>query len=162
MKENYGSAPGRRRGLSALLWVAQLLVAAMFVVAGGPKVFSPADELTVALSWDGPLALIRFIGLSELLGAAGLLLPALTRIRPGLTPLAAFGAFTVMLMAIGFHLGRDEYAQVTAPLVLALAAALVWWGRTRWLPIRARGVGGQNVNRAALAGTSEGAGTYAR
>src|SRR5262245_48807483 len=79
------------RGLHIGLWVAQVALGAMFVMAGSWKATTPIAELAPKLPWVAGTgaALVRFIGLSELAGGLGLVLPAATRIRPGLTPLAA-------------------------------------------------------------------------
>ena len=83
-----------------------------------------------------PLALVRFIGISELLGAVGLILPALTKIKPLLTPLAALGLLTIMILAMGFHVSRGEAGTLPFNIVLGGLAAFVAWGRTSKAPIR--------------------------
>ena len=82
------------RGLTIALWIAQLLLFGGFGSAGLMKSTMPLDQLAAMMPWAGdvPGRLVRFIGLSELAGAIGVLLPAMTRIRPGLTPLAAWPA----------------------------------------------------------------------
>jgi hypothetical protein len=109
-------------------------------MAGVMKTTMPIDELAKTVNWaaDVPLLLVRFIGLSELAGALGLVLPALTRIMPVLTPLAAAGLTLVMILAAGFHLTRGEAAAIGFTLVLGAAAAFVAWGRWRRVPIAAR------------------------
>ena len=66
-----------------------------------------------------PYWLLRFLGISELAGVLGIILPALTRIKPVLTPLAALGFTTIQVLAIGFHIARGELAQM-APINLTL------------------------------------------
>ena len=85
--------PSGSTALHVTLWMAQLLLALAFGMAGIMKSTQPVAELAVAMSWtaDVPAALVRFIGASELAAALGLVLPAATRIRPLLTPLAAIG-----------------------------------------------------------------------
>ena len=85
-----------------------------------------------------PVALVRFIGVAELAGALGLVLPAVTRIRPSLTPLAASGLATIMALAIPFHLVRGETGAIVFNVVLGALGAVVAWGRGRWAPITAR------------------------
>jgi putative oxidoreductase len=85
-----------------------------------------------------PEGLVRFIGASELAGALGLLLPALTRIKPGLTALAAVGLATVMLLAALFHLSRGEGGALVPNFVLAGLAVFIAWGRTKKAPIAPR------------------------
>lgn len=90
--------------------------------------------------WPGevPVALVRFIGAAELVGAVGLILPSVTRIWPGLTPLAAAGLATVMVFAAAYNLSQGRWAPVTLNLVLGSLAAFVAWGRARRLPIAER------------------------
>jgi hypothetical protein len=85
-----------------------------------------------------PVAMVRTIGVAELTGALGLLLPAATRIRPTLTPLAAAGLAALMALAIPFHLMRGETGAIGINLLLGTLAALVVWGRTTRAPIRPR------------------------
>jgi len=110
-------------------------------MAGVMKSTAPIGDLVTKLPWTSavPLALVRFIGTAELLGAVGLILPAVTRIRPGLTALAAAGLVTVMALALPFHAMRGELAQA-APINLLLGglAAFVAWGRFKKAPIRGR------------------------
>jgi hypothetical protein len=83
-----------------------------------------------------PLAVVRFIGVSELLGAMGLILPAATKIKPFLTPLAALGLLTIMILAMAFHLSRGEVQATPINIVLGGLAAFVAWGRTKKVPVR--------------------------
>lgn len=127
--------------LHVSLWIAQGLLALAFGMAGAMKATMPVAELATKLPWTGdvPLALVRFIGTAELLGAIGLILPAATRVRPRLTALAAAGLFTVMALALLFHATRGELARA-APINLALGglAAFVAWGRFKKAPIARR------------------------
>jgi hypothetical protein len=81
---------------------------------------------------------VRFIGVAEVLGGLGLILPAATRILPWLTPVAAAGLALDMLLATLVHLVRGEVGLVVVPLLLGLLAALVAYGRWRVVPILAR------------------------
>jgi putative oxidoreductase len=130
-----------RRGLNIGLWLTQSILALMFGMAGVMKTTQPIAELAQKLGWPGaiPPGLVRFIGTAEFLGALGLILPSVTRIRPGLTPLAAAGLVTVMVLASVFHLTRGELNLIVFNLVLGLAAAFVAWGRYRQAPIAPRG-----------------------
>src|SRR3982751_4926302 len=104
--------PGR--GLHIALWIVQVLLTVAFLASGLSKLITPAAQLGNMMAWTTalPLGLVRFIGLMEVLGALGLLLPSLTRIRPALTPLAAAGLLTIMVLAILFHLTRGEVGMV--------------------------------------------------
>lgn len=122
-----------------LLWVVQLLLACAFGMSGVMKSTQPVHVLVQnGIAWAGqvPLPLLRFIGISELLGAIGLILPAATRIKPSLTPLAALGLLTIMILAMAFHLSRGEVGATPINIVLGGLAAFVAWGRTKKAPIR--------------------------
>lgn len=135
--------PERKPGMAlrVALWLVQVILFAGFGIAGFIKLTLPIPELAEMLGWPGdiPAALVRFIAAAELAGAVGVLLPALTRIRPGLTPLAATGLLVVMLLATAFHVARGEIEALPFPLVLGGLAAFVAWGRTLRVPIRPRG-----------------------
>ena len=81
---------------------------------------------------------MKFIGLVEVLGALGLVLPSALRIKPGLTPLAAAGLVCTMVAAAGLHISIGEAAMIAPNLVLGTLAALVAWGRHRRAPMEAR------------------------
>ena len=123
-----------------VLWVLQVLLGLAFVAAGFPKLIQPFAELAQQLAWvsDVPEGLVRFIGVAEVLGGLGLILPAATRILPWLTPVAAAGLALDMLLATLFHLVRGEGGVGVVPLLLGLLAALVAYGRWRMVPIRSR------------------------
>jgi len=127
------------RGLTIALWIAQILLALVFGFAGSMKILTPIEELAKNAAWikDSEL-LIRFIGTSEVAGALGMLLPALTRIKPKLTSLAAVGLFIIMVLATGFHLMRGEAKFTPMTLALGALAAFVAWGRFRKAPISPR------------------------
>lgn len=128
------------RTLNISLWVAQVILGGLFLMVGIMKVSTPLNELVKTLNWPAevPLFMIRFIGFSEVFGGLGLLLPSLLRIKPILTPIAASGFVTVMLMAAGFHLSRGEFGSVLFSLVLGGLALYVAWGRFRMVPVLAR------------------------
>lgn len=130
----------RSRALRASLWAVQGLLALAFGFAGITKALMPLSEAAKSIPWipDVPAALVRFIGTAELLAAVGLVLPALTRIRPRLTPFAASGLVAVMMLASLFHLTRGEPQGVVINAVLGALAAFVAWGRFRVAPIAAR------------------------
>lgn len=128
------------KGLHYGLWVVQVLLTAAFVMAGLMKLTTPIAELAVKMSWVNhtPAGLVRFIGGSELLGGLGLLLPAATRIKPILTPVAASALVLVMVLAAGFHLYLGEAGLMMPSLVLGVLSAFVAWGRFAKAPIAAR------------------------
>lgn len=120
----------RFNGLNLGLWGAQVALAAVFLAAGTWKAFTPIADLAPAMPWVvNHTWLIRFIGISELAGAFGLILPAASGILPFLTPLAASGLGTIMVLATGFHLLRGEPGALPITLTLGLLAAFIAWGR---------------------------------
>lgn len=123
--------------LHITLWTVQILLALVFAVTGLMKVTQPIGALPASLA-GVPLPLVRLIGVAELFGAAGLILPAATRIAPVLTPLAGLGLTLVMLPASLLHVSRGEFTMALAPVVLGALSALVAWGRWRKAPIPAR------------------------
>ena len=126
--------------LRIALWIVQVLLAFSFGISGVMKSTMPIAELAKNIPWtpEVPVALVRFIGVAELAGAAGLILPAVTRILPGLTALAGAGLTVVMILATGFNLNRGKPAEAGATVVLAALAAFVAWGRYKKAPIRSR------------------------
>ena len=133
--------PKAHRGLNLALCVAQFVLATAYLLAGSMKAMQPIADLSLKMSWvtHVPPGLVRFIGISELTGAVGLLLPALTRIKPGLTTLAAAALTVVMVMAASFHVYLGEPALMVPSLVLGTIAAFVAWGRFTRAPIAPRG-----------------------
>lgn len=124
------------------LWVAQVALAAMFLMAGFMKLTSgPADMVAMGMLWaeNAPVALIKFIGLAEVLGALGMILPAATRIMPQLTKQAALGLAAIMVLAACLHTYRGEFEVLPMNIVLFALAVLVFWGRGRKAPIAPRG-----------------------
>lgn len=121
--------------MNIALWIVQVLLAAAFLFAGINKAFR-YEYAHATLPWvkDVPRGLTAFIGVAELLGGLGLLLPALTGILSWLTPLAATGLALVMLLAIGFHATRKEWPAIGVNSVFLLLAAFVTYGRFVLLP----------------------------
>ncbi|MCL5996174.1 MAG: DoxX family protein [Chloroflexi bacterium] len=116
--------------MNVVLWVLQVLVGLAFVAAGVNHGFR-IDQIKAQMKWVNalPRGLVTFIGICELLGGIGLILPALTGVLPWLTPLAAAGLALIMLLAAGFHLTRREYPAIVFNLVLMILAAFVAYGR---------------------------------
>lgn len=123
--------------MNIALWIVQSLLAAMFLMAGANKLFQSAEELVKMLPWvtSVPSGLVKFIGISELLGGIGLLLPSILRIKPILTSYAAIGLALVMLFASIFHISRGEYSVIGMNFVLTALALVVAWGRMKKAPI---------------------------
>lgn len=111
------------------LWIAQVLLALAFVSAGAIKLITPDEMLTAWYPF--PALFIRFIGVCELLGAVGMILPGLLRVREVLTPLAAAGLASIMAGAVVTTLAIGGGTAAVMPLVLGLLAVFVAYGRTR-------------------------------
>ncbi len=126
--------------LNIALWIAQSLLAAMFLMAGIMKLISSIDDLAMSLPWvsDVSSSLVRFIGLSELLGGLGLLLPSILKIKPKLTVWSASGLITVMLFAAIFHATRGEFSAIGMNVALMAIALFIVWGRSEKVSIQAR------------------------
>lgn len=117
---------------NVVLWLFQLLLASAFGISGVLKVAMPIPELIEVMTWaeNLPAWLMRVIGVSEILGAAGLILPGVTRVKPtALTVLAAGGLAVVMVLAALFHLWRLEFFYLPANLILGGLAVFIVWGR---------------------------------
>jgi hypothetical protein len=123
--------------MTRVLWTLQTLLALVFLFSGMTKLAMPLDVLTQQLPLPGPF--VRFIGVIELIGGLGLLLPALLRIRPGLSTLAAAGLALEMAIATLMTpmLTGGQYALMSIPLVVGLVAAFVAYGRWRLAPLSA-------------------------
>jgi len=117
------------------LWIVQALLALLFLFAGGTKLVLPLEQLQGPVPLPG--AFVRFIGVAEVLGALGLVLPGLLRIRPGLTPLAAAGLVIIMIGATVITAATGTVATALIPLVVGLLAAFVAYGRWRLAPVHA-------------------------
>jgi putative oxidoreductase len=125
------------------LWTAQVLLAVVFALTGYMKLTISDVDLARALPVGGliSIGLIRFIGVAEVAGAIGLILPSATRILPRLTPLAAGALALVMALAALLHASRGEIGSVVGVLVLGAIAVFIVWGRTKRAPILARSSG---------------------
>lgn len=121
------------KALNIGLWVVQVLLFGMFLMTGFMKLSQPIAELSNMIPWvaEVPSSMVRFIGISEVLGALGILLPALIRVKPSLTPLAGLGLAVIMLFALIFHIARGEFEAIGMNIVLGLIALFVAWGRGR-------------------------------
>ena len=123
------------------LWVAQAALAFVYAMAGFMKISQPIEALVASgmgYAGDYPELLTRFIGAAELLGAIGIILPALLRILPVLTPLAALGFSIIQVLAFALHFSRGEFAVLPVNLLLLALSLFVLWGRTRKVPIAPR------------------------
>jgi uncharacterized membrane protein YphA (DoxX/SURF4 family) len=118
------------------LWVVQVLLALAFLGAGATKLSQPKEKLLKNMAWveDFSQPAVRLIGAAEVLGAIGVVVPALTGVLPWLTPLAALGLVLLMLGAALTHLRRTEYGNVAVNALLLILAAFVAYGQFFALP----------------------------
>jgi uncharacterized membrane protein YphA (DoxX/SURF4 family) len=129
---------GRSR-TTILLWVAQVLLAALFLFAGVVKLMMPPAVL--AAQGPFPAGFLYFIAVVEVVGGIGVLLPSLLRVRPGLAPLAAAGLVLIMVGATISTMLTIGIGAALLPLVTGIVAAFVAYGRWRLAPVPERTVG---------------------
>jgi DoxX-like protein len=129
--------PRMQKPMTYALWIVQVLLAALFLFAGGAKLVLSAEALKGPVSL--PILFLRFIGLCEVLGGLGLILPGLLRIRPGLTPLAAAGLTIIMIGATVTNVVGGLVAIALVTLVVGLLTSFVAYGRWKVIPQRGRG-----------------------
>lgn len=122
--------------MNMALWIVQGLLAAVFLFAGGMKLILPIEEMTKEIAMPG--LFLRFIALCEVLGALGLILPGLLRIRPGLMPLAAAGLVIIMIGATVATVTTGGFAMALFPLLVGILCAFVAYGRWRLAPHSAK------------------------
>jgi uncharacterized membrane protein YphA (DoxX/SURF4 family) len=122
--------------LNYVLWIVQVLLALLFLFGGGAKLVLPPEVLKGPVPI--PVLFLRFIGVCEVLGALGLILPGLLRIRPGLTPLAAAGLVIIMIGATVVNLMSGTPAVALITLLVGLLATFVAYGRWQVIPHRPR------------------------
>ena len=113
------------------LWVIQGLLAALFLFAGSMKLILPIEAMAGPVSLPGWF--LRFIGVAEVTGAIGLILPWLTRIQPRLTPVAASGLVIIMSGATVITVIGGPAATAAVPFMVGLLAATVAYARWRTL-----------------------------
>jgi uncharacterized membrane protein len=120
--------------MNIALWIVQGLLAALFLFAGGMKLVMPIEEMLKQMPVALPVWFVQLTGIFEVLGAIGLILPWLLRIRPGLTPLAAAGLVIVMIGATAYNLAAGDIASALMTVVIGILAAFVAYGRWRLTP----------------------------
>ena len=130
--QQIGPLARHERTTNVVLWIIQGLLALLFLFAGGSKLLLPANVLLAQLALPMPIWFIRILGVIEVAGAFGLILPRLTRIKPFLTPLAACGLALEMIGAIVYTLIGMGVIPALMPLVVGLLASLVAYGRGQW------------------------------
>ena len=125
--------------MTVALWIVQVALALLFLFAGGMKLVMPIEEMTkqMPVAIPGAGAFLRFIGVAEVLGGLGLVLPGLFHTWPVLTPLAAAGLALVMAGATGLGVLMGDPMAALIPFVVGILAAFVAYGRWRRAPHRA-------------------------
>lgn len=125
------------RRTNAMLWTIQGVLALTFLMVGGMKLLTPATTLA-PMTAPISVGLVKFIGLCEVTGAFGLILPGLLRIRTTLTPLAAAGLVIIMSGATSACLAMGRAGEAAGPAVLGVLAILIVYGRFFRAPIAQR------------------------
>ncbi len=125
--------------MNTILWAGQIYLAINCLFSGFSKSLFSEKKLVYEMKQTGveglPQPLIRFIGICQLLGAVGLILPWLLNVLPVLTPVAAFAFGIDVTMASGIHIQRREYKTATVTLLTAMVCFFVTAGRFHFLEI---------------------------
>jgi uncharacterized membrane protein YphA (DoxX/SURF4 family) len=128
------------KALNIGIWVAQFFGAAAFIMSGVMKTITPIDALSAMMPWTGEYSemFVRFIGIVDLAGGIGLLLPSLTRLSPRLTPIAAISCVVLQICAMVFHISRGEAEVLPINIIYIALALFILWGRGVKAPIAPR------------------------
>jgi len=122
--------------MNIILWILQILLGLLFLFAGGTKLVMSGEALTQQMASTNsvmlPIWFLRFIGVVEVLGGLGLILPGLAKFRRSLTPLAAVGLTIIMIGAVVLTVMGPGVGMVIVPLVVLILCALVAYGRRDW------------------------------
>lgn len=129
LSENNTQGKRQNKVMLTTLWSVQVLLALIFLFAGSMKLLMPIEMMTSQMSVPLPGLFIRFIGVAEVAGALGLILPLLLRIKPFLTPLAASGLVIIMIGATVITLMGGDVVSALLPLVVGLLAIFIFYGR---------------------------------
>jgi DoxX-like family len=121
--------------MTVAYWIVAALLALVYLYSGGLKIVRSPDQLRPMMGWIDtlPLRLVRAIGVLEVLGALGLILPPLTGIAPALALAAAIGFVLIQVGAISLHLSRGEVKLIGFNIVLLVLAGVAIWLATTWL-----------------------------
>lgn len=123
--------------VNVALWTLQILLGLFMAVASGlPKLILPADALPMPIPIPG--ALLVMIGVAEVLGGIGLIVPAVTRIQPWLVPLAAAGLSLIAIGGTAYQIAAGEIGNAGFAIAICLLCAFVGYGRWQLAPHRAR------------------------
>jgi len=118
------------KALNITLWIAQILLSASMLWASAMKLFQPVEKLAAMWPWAGQVSpiLVKFTGIVDLLGALGLILPALIH-KPKLISFTAMAIIVLMICASIFHIARGEASVIGVNVVFAGLAVFIAWGR---------------------------------
>jgi hypothetical protein len=123
--------------MNIILWILQILLGLLFIFAGGSKLVMSGEALTKQMVDTNavmlPIAFLKFIGVCELLGAFGLILPGLLKIRRSFTPLSASGLVIIMIGAVALTIMGPGIGMAIVPFVVLILLAVVAYGRRDWL-----------------------------
>lgn len=117
--------------MNIVLWIIQILLALLFLFAGVTKLFPLMEMTPPPNSIIFPMWFLKFIGVCEVLGALGLILPGLFRRQQHLTVFAAIGLLIIMIGAVIVTIMGPGFSMVVTPLIVAVLCAFVAWGRSR-------------------------------
>lgn len=120
--------------MNILLWVLQVLLAAVFL-AHGLLLLMPPAEIAAQMVMSLPRWFWVFLGVAEIAAAVGLTLPGITRVKPFLVSWAAVGIMIVMVSATGYHIVRGEISSAVVTFVLLIMSTYVAYARSKTLPI---------------------------
>ena len=122
--------------MNIVLWIIQILLALEFLFSGATKLLPIAMPPPPPNAWIPPMWFLKFIGVCEVLGALGLVLPGLLRRNQYLTPLAALGLLIIMGGAVGITVSTMGFAWSVLPLITGLLCLFVFYGRTKLSPLK--------------------------
>jgi uncharacterized membrane protein YphA (DoxX/SURF4 family) len=135
--------------MGKVLWILQVVLAGLFLFAGGFKLVTPVEEMLKQMPVALPGWFLQFVGVCEVLGGIGLILPAALRIKPGLTALAAAGLVIIMIGATVVTIMGGMGATAVLPLATGVLLVFVAYGRWRLAPIRT-GAAPENAYKASF------------
>jgi putative oxidoreductase len=125
--------PKRWPLIHVVLWIVQIILAAIFSVVGFIKISTPMVDLAREMPWVAEFSgtTVFLIGTAEFVGSLGLILPSALRFKPQLTVLASYCLCILMVTAGGFHISRGEYAVTLWNFILAVLSYFIAWGRSK-------------------------------
>jgi DoxX-like family len=132
-------APIVGKAFVVTIWIVQILAMFAFVSTGWIKLFTPIPQLAAMWPWTGELSplIVRTLAVIDIAGGLGVLLPSLTRIKPGLTVIAAACCIALQICAMIFHTARGEIAATPVNVIFLALVGFVFWARRR-VPVQPR------------------------